>query len=52
MQPALKLMLGRQGVKFAITRATKGSRGEAVLAAHEERPRSLHGVAAFLSVKS
>lgn len=45
-------MLGRQGVKFIITRATKGSREEAVFTAHEERPCSLHGVAAFLSLQS
>ena len=45
-------MLGRQGVKFTITRATKGSREEAVFTAHEARSCSLNGAAAFLSLQS
>lgn len=39
-------------MKFIITRATKGSREEAVFTVHKERPCSLHGVAAFLSLQS
>lgn len=39
-------------MKFIITRATKGTRGEAVFTAHEGRPCGLHGVAAFLSLQS
>lgn len=39
-------------MKFIITRAAKSGREEAVFTAHEERPRSLHGIAAFLSLQS
>lgn len=38
LECSLKLTLGRQGVKFIITRAAEGSREEAVFTAHEERP--------------
>lgn len=47
----LKLAPGLQGVKFITTRATKGSGEEAVFTAHEGRPCSFHGVAAFLSLQ-
>lgn len=39
-------------MKFIKTRATGAAGEEAVLTAHEERPCSLHGVAAFLSLQS
>lgn len=45
-------MLGRQRVKFIITRVRKVGREEVVFTAHEKRARSLHGVAAFLSLQS
>lgn len=52
LECSLKLTPGRQCVKFIITRATKGSKEEAVFTGHEERLCSFHGVGAFLSLQS